>query len=99
MSVEKLDPSDVTRFFVGEDELVGTGFQVRTSIIGPKDQDAAGIRPNDFADEGQSYFALQIRDNDEATVFVGELYRIAVLLEEALEKVREVISEQAEDEQ
>lgn len=91
-----LSHSSLKRFFVGSDDNVGVDLQVRITVLGPNDEDASGITPEETT-ESEETFGLQIRDAEDAAVFVGEPHRIATMLEEALDKIREVIREQDED--
>lgn len=91
-----LHHSRVTRFFIGEDDNVGPDLQTKISMIGPNDPDASGVTPEEST-EDSGVFAIQFRDSEDAAVFVGEPYRICVMLEEALELARAVAREQAED--
>lgn len=89
--------NSLKRFFVGSNDTVGVDLQVRITVLRPNDEDASGITPEETT-ESEKTFGLQIRDADDAAVFVGEPHRIATMLEEALDKIREVIRERGEDE-
>lgn len=88
--------SSVSRLFVGEDDNVGPGLQVEINMLGPTDEDVSGITPEDST-EDENAFGIQFQDEDDAVVFIGEPYRICVMLEKALELAREVAREQEED--
>lgn len=88
--------SAVKRFFVGEDVELIEQNPVKTTVLGPQDPDASNITPADAADI-EDHFALQIADDYDAAVFIGALTDIEKMLAGALDKIQEVIREQAED--